>query len=169
MLGVLRSHEIRWIMTGSTVLAAYSSDLCPNDLDVTPALDAQNLRRVAALLVELDALPMHNPNWDKGTVEQCYAWRPKPANEEQLDHLLVTRLGMLDIVPRLCGTYEELMQHAIRIDAFGYEILMCDPHEVLRKMPERPRRKDERRAAQLQEVRDRIAKGLGPIGLSRLG
>ena len=89
--------------------------------------------------------------------------------EEQLDHLLVTRLGLLDIVPRLCGTYEELMQQAIRIDAFGYELHMCDPHEVLRKMPERPRRKDERRAAQLQEVRDRIAKGLGPIGLSRLG
>ncbi len=76
---------------------------------------------------------------------------------------------MLDIVPRLCGTYEELMQRAVRIDAFGYEILMCDPDEVLRKMPEPPRRKDQRRAAQFQEVRNRITKGLGPIGLTRLG
>ena len=169
MLEALRSHEIRWIMTGSTVLAAYSADLSPNDLDVMPALDAQNLRRVAALLVELDAIPIHKPEWkDSLTVEQCRAWKPEPAIEEQLDRLLVTTLGLLDVVPRLCGTYEELKQQAISIDAFGYEILMCDPHEVLRKMPERPRKKDRRRAAQLQEVRDRIGKGLGPIGLSRL-
>ena len=169
MLNALRLHEIRWVMTGSTVLAAYSSELRPNDLDVTPALDEQNLQRVAALLVELGGLPIHEPKWhDSLTVEQCSAWRPEPASEEQLDHLFVTRLGMLDIVPRLCGTYEELLPKATHVDAFGEDLLLCDPNEVLRKMPAR-RKKDQRRSAQLQEVRERIGKGLGPIGLSRLG
>ncbi len=157
-------------MTGSTVLAAYSSELHPNDLDVTPELEADNLIRVAALLIELDAIPIHNPAWkDSLTVEQCHAWRPEPASEEQLDHLFVTRLGMLDIVPRLCGTYEELVAEAAHVDAFGEELLICDPKEVLKRMPTRPRKKDQRRAAQLQDIRERIGKGLGPIGLSRLG
>ncbi len=170
MLVALRSHEIRWIMTGSTVLAAYSSEMHPNDLDVTPSLEAENLRRVAALLVELEALPIHNPAWeDSLTVEQCHAWQPEPANEEQLDHLFVTRLGMLDIVPRLCGTYEELIAEAVHVEAFGEELLICDPSEVLRRMPAQPRKKDQRRAAQLQDVREHIGKRLGPIGLSRLG
>ena len=169
MLHALRLHEIRWIMTGSTVLAAYSTELRPNDLDVTPALDAQNLRRVAALLTELEALPIHNPDWEKNlTIEECYAWKPEPASEEQLDHLFVTRLGLLDIVPRLCGTYEELLPKATPVDAFGEELLLCDPDEVLNRMPPR-RKKDQRRAAQLREVRERIATGLGPISLSRLG
>ncbi len=170
MLEALRSHEIRWIMTGSTVLAAYSSELHPNDLDVTRALEAANLIRVAALLAELDAIPIHNPAWkDSLTVEQCHAWKPEPASEEQLDHLFVTKLGMLDIVPRRCGTYEELVPEATHVEAFGEELLICDPNEVLRRMPPRPRKKDQRRAAQLLDIRERVATGLGPIGLSRLG
>ena len=170
MLEALRSHKIRWIMTGSTVLAAYSSELLPNDLDVTPSLETANLLRVAALLAELDAIPIHNPAWkDSLTVEQCHAWKPEPASEEQLDHLFVTKLGLLDIVPRLCGTYEELVAEAAHVDAFGEELLICDRNEVLKRMPARPRKKDQRRAAQLQDIRERVAKGLGPIGPSRLG
>ena len=41
MLEALRRYEIRWILSGSTVLAAYSSDLFPNDLDVTPSLEGE--------------------------------------------------------------------------------------------------------------------------------
>jgi hypothetical protein len=170
MLDVLHRFEIRWIMTGSTVLAAYCTELSPNDLDVTPSLDEKNLERLANLLAELEAIPMHHGTWDKSlTIEQCYAWKPEPANEEQLDHLFVTKLGLLDIVPRLCGTYEELESKAEHIEAFGQDVFLCDPNEVLRKMPAQPRKKDKRRADQLREVRERISKGLGPIGLSPLG
>ena len=112
---------------------------------------------------------MHDPNWEKSlTIEQCYAWKPEPAVEGQLDHLFVTSLGMLDIVPRICGIYDELVPQAIRIEVFGDELLLCDPREVLRRMPARTRRKDQRRTAQLRHVRDRIGKGLGPTGLSHL-
>ncbi len=93
-------------MSGSTVPALFGAALAPNDLDVVPALDRANLSRLARLLQELQAGPAFIPPPYKGpTLEQCQAWRPDPATVTQLDHLFVTALGMLDIPPRLTGTY----------------------------------------------------------------
>ena len=48
---------MRWVMSGATVAAIYGAALVPNDLDVVPAPDEEDLQRLAGLLHALDAVP----------------------------------------------------------------------------------------------------------------
>jgi hypothetical protein len=63
MLQTIRDHAVDWVLSGSTVLAIYGAGVTPNDLDVVPSPEPANLRRVADLLVSLEAVPAHFPDW----------------------------------------------------------------------------------------------------------
>jgi len=166
----LAGHRVRWIMTGSAVLTTYGADLSPNDLDVTPELSAGNLERLARLLGRIDARPAYEPTWAPGpTLTECEAWRPEPAVEHQLDHLLVTQLGMVDIVPRLCGTFEDLAARASLVRVAGSEVLICDPADVLARLVGRDRAKDRRRRAVYADLERRLADGGAVLDAARLG
>ncbi|HEX5497139.1 MAG TPA: hypothetical protein VFX70_21460 [Mycobacteriales bacterium] len=168
MLRALADHQVEWVLSGSAVLAVYGAPLSPNDLDVVPALDPVNLRRVAALLTSLDAVPAHVPEWEQSlSVSQCRQWRPDPPTEQQLDHLFVTRLGMLDIPPRLTGTHDQLLPTATRLDLAGVPVWVCDPDEVLRRLPQPPRAKDRDRATAYAMLRARLRTDRRPVGLTR--
>jgi hypothetical protein len=161
---------IDWVMSGSTVLALYGVDLEPGDLDVVPSPDPATLRRLADLLLGLDAVPAHDPDWPGGlTVEQCRAWRPDPLTLEQLDHLFVTRLGMVDVPPKLTGTYARLMEGASRLEVAGVPVWVCDPHEVLDRVPDPPRAKDLARSEAYAALRARLEHDRTPRGLARFG
>ena len=168
LLQALREHEVDWVMSGSTVLAVYGADLDPNDLDVVPAPDPANLRRLADLLLELEAVPAYEPSWSSGlTLEQCRTWRPDPLTSEQLDHLFVTRLGMVDVPPKLTGTYTQLKNGASRLELGGVLVWVCDPHEVLDRVPDPPRPKDLDRADGYAALRARLVRDRTPLGLAR--
>jgi hypothetical protein len=81
--------------------------------------------------------------------------------------LFVTRFGLLDIPPTLTGSYESLRPGATVMTLAGVPVLVCDPDEVLRRLPERPRPKDRRRAAAYAAVRARLRDDRVPHGLSR--
>jgi len=66
MLGVLAEHEVQWVLSGSVALAAYGARIEPNDLDVVPATDPTNLRRLARVLRDLAAVPAHHPAGRRG-------------------------------------------------------------------------------------------------------
>lgn len=169
MLRTLREHEVDWIMSGSTVLALYGAPLSPNDLDVVPATGPENLRRVADLLTSLDSVPAHVPDWKQSlSIQECHAWRPEPPTVEQLDHLFVTRLGMLDVPPSITGTYEQLRPGASRLELDGVPVWVCDPDEVIRRLPKRPRAKDRQRAAAYAALRERLRTNRRPLDLSDL-
>ena len=44
---LLAGHGVRWVLTGSCVLAACGAPIAPNDVDVTPDLTPDNLVRLA--------------------------------------------------------------------------------------------------------------------------
>ncbi len=168
LLRLLHDREIDWVLSGSTVLAVYGADLEPNDLDMVPSPEPANLRRIAALLVELDAVPAHFPGWaGSPSVEQCRAWQPEPPTLQQLDHLFVTRLGMLDVPPEITGTHSRLRTGATRLGLFGVPVWVCDPDDVLGRLPARPRPKDLSRAATYQMLRHRLGTDRRPHGLHR--
>lgn len=157
LLNALREHEVDWVLSGSMVMAVHGADVTPNDLDVVPAPDPANLRRLAALLEDLAAVPAHFPEWADGmSLRECHDWSPEPPTLERLDHLFVTRLGMLDVPPSLTGTYEQLRPGASRMELAGVPVWVCDPEEVLRRIPDPPRAKDVRRAATYAAVRERL-------------
>lgn len=169
MLRVLADHAVDWVLTGSTVLAAYGADITPNDLDITPALDSRNLHRLAAALRALAAVPAFTPGWRADfTVESCRSWRPEPATEQQLEYLFVTRLGMLDVPLRMCGSYEELLPTASRIEIGGIPVQVCDPREVLARVMALTSPKHQARAAAYAAVADRLAAHPSPAAVARL-
>lgn len=168
LLSLLRDRKIDWVLTGSLVLAVYGAEIEPNDLDVVPSLEPDNLRRLAGLLTEVEAVPAFHPGSTSGPgEEECRAWRPEPATAAQLDHLFVTRLGMLDVPSSLTGTYTALLPGATRLELAGVPVHVCDPDEVLRRLPRRPRRKDQARRAAYAALRDRLRTDRRPLGLPR--
>lgn len=54
MIRLLHDRRIDWILSGSAVLILYGAELRPNDLDVVPALDDENLQRLPGYLANAD-------------------------------------------------------------------------------------------------------------------
>ena len=157
-------------MTGSLVLAAYGGRITPGDLDITPALDSDNLAAIANVMSELDAIPMHDPNWPNcPPLDWHFRWSPKPPSLENLDHLMITTVGALDVVPRLCGTFEALAPSAVNLDVGGLEVLVADPASVLDRLEVRTRKKDLERRPEIERIRKAVESGtLEMVGLDHL-
>lgn len=54
-LAVLNRHGVRYVVLGGFAAVAHGSPLPTSDVDVTPARDTDNLRRLSASLMELGA------------------------------------------------------------------------------------------------------------------
>jgi len=152
------------------VLIAYGARFSPGDLDITPALDEENLQAFSDVALELEAIPFHEPAWSKcPPLEWHYEWSARPATVENLDHLLVTTVGRIDFVPRLCGTYDELVPGAVPLEVGGHQVLVADPTSVLDRLSGRQRAKDERRQEEVEKVRKAVESGTARLtGLDHL-
>lgn len=169
-LDALDRHGVRWVLSGSLVLIAYGATFVPGDLDITPALDEENLEAIAGLAADVRAIPLHDPEWSKcPPIEWHHTWQPRPATVENLDHLLVTDVGLLDVVPRLCGTYEELAPGSTPLEVGGHVVFVADPRTVLDRLDGRSRPKDLVRRRQVDQIRTAVETGAATlVGLNRL-
>lgn len=164
----LAAHDVRWVLTGSFVLAACGAAIAPNDVDVTPALDPENLERLALSLQAIDAIPAHFPGSPTTlSIAECRAWSATPT-EAGMDHLFVTSLGMVDVVPRLCGLYDDLIATAVTAEIGGVRVTVCDPMIVLRLTEGRTRAKDTERATAYAALREQSGLAVRPAILARL-
>ena len=170
LLEVLRAHEIRYVIIGSVAAQLYGVEVQPGDLDLTPALDHQNLTRLASLLLEIEAaLPDSDQvgRWDvqpdgerkwisrKATPEDRQRrarWRPDPEDVTSLDHLFNTRHGNFDVVPELAGGYDTLMERAVKVRAHGQEVWVAHVDELLAALTVPRRNKDSARVRRLREI-----------------
>jgi hypothetical protein len=152
----LARHRVEYVLTGSVGAMLHGVELVPGDLDIAPALDGENLERLARLLGELGAKPKFVPSWSKGPSEdECARWSPDPATEQHLDHRFVTPHGELDVVPRHGGTYEKLAPRAVTITAFGHEVRVAHVDDLIALCAKWNRDTDRRRVPLLEAVRDR--------------
>jgi hypothetical protein len=142
----------------------------PGDFDITPALDPDNLTRLAQVLLELEArLPDTEEvgHWEiqgdgekkwvsrKATpaeLQKRAAWQPVPEDMSTLDSLFYTRYGDFDIVPELAGRYETLMQRARRLMVRGQEVWVIHVDELLAALTVPRRQKDRSRVRQLRLI-----------------
>ena len=79
------------------------------------------------------------------------AWRPDPEDPSSFDRLLVTRLGALDVVPEVSGTYGDLARRATGVQAFGHRVLAASVADQLAALTVPRRAKDRRRVDALRE------------------
>lgn len=166
LLAVLDSHCVRYVVTGSVAAYLHGVSLEPGDLDVTPAIDQENLDRLAAALQEVGAdLDPEEPfgRWETSengerrwlAFEPTDAhrkareeWRPCSDDPASFDHLVRTRFGALDLVPEIAGSYDELRRRATSIEVNGRSVWIESIEDQLATLtiPRRPKDADRVRA-----------------------
>jgi hypothetical protein len=170
LLGLLSEAGVKYVVTGSAAAMLHGVPLVPGDLDITPALDVDNLTRLAAVLASIEA--RQDPSapfghWERGddgeqhwvetapTPEAVAAranWRPDPAEPASFDHLLQSRHGALDVVPEVSGTYDELMPRAVALDIEGNHVWVESVEDILATLTVPRRAKNRDRVGQLRVI-----------------
>jgi hypothetical protein len=166
---------VKYVVTGSGAAVLHGVVLKPGDLDVTPALDRENLTRLATALEEINARPdpdLPFGQWERASdgeqrwvehqptraeVEARAAWKPDPDDSTSFDHLLQSSLGSIDIVPIVSGTYEELSARAVHVDVDGEDVAVESVPDLLATLTVPRREKDRDRVRQLRDLQRRHA------------
>ncbi len=171
LLGVLERHGVRYVLTGSVAALLYGVDIGKaGDLDITPALDDENLRRLGGALREIEAgldpdapfghwetRPDGERKWitDAATPElhaRRVNWSPEPRDLSTFDHQFCSRLGNLDIVPEVAGTFDMLWKRACHMQAYGCAVWVVHVDELLAALTVPRRSKDVPRVRQLRDL-----------------
>jgi hypothetical protein len=112
LLGLLRRHQVRFVIIGGYALAAHGYVRATKDVDIVPDPDTDNIARLAAALRELDA------HVDIGDLDE--------PDEDGLgaggNWVLRTRFGRLDVMQDVPGlrSYEPLRAGAIDVNGYLY-------------------------------------------------
>jgi hypothetical protein len=168
LLRVLAEADVDYVITGSAAAMLHGVPLVPGDLDITPALDVDNLTRIAHVLESIDA--RQDPrapfgHWESGddgeqhwvetapTPEAVAAsWRPDPADPTSFDHLLQSKHGALDVEPEVSGTYDELIARAVCLDIDGVSFWVESIQDLLATLTVPRRAKDRERVERLRAI-----------------
>ncbi len=117
LLRALAEADVRYIAVGGVAVAAHGYVRATEDLDLVPDPDPENLRRLANVLVSLDAhLPL-------AAGRPLAAWDLLPGRNLTLD----TPRGGVDIVQRAAGvpSFSELDRSAVASDVEGIPVRIC--------------------------------------------
>jgi hypothetical protein len=130
LIGVLLDHGVEFIVVGAFAVAAHGHPRGTKDVDICPDPDAENLRRLAAALDELNAEPL-----DLGELKGEFDRRPDfEGLEAGGNWCLATRLGQLDVMQFLSGLergYADLKPHAEERDFVGHRVRFCSYEDLI--------------------------------------
>jgi hypothetical protein len=151
-LAVLRRHEVEFVVIGAFAAVAQGYPLPTEDVDVTPARNPENLERLAAALIELQAqlrLPggkTHPFPIEPGYLGDSDSWT------------LATNAGDVDIVFQPSGTsgYEDLSRDAVDAKLRGTPVQLASLRDIIRMKRASNRPKDQAQIPALRETLDLI-------------
>jgi hypothetical protein len=164
LLKILNAYSLQYVITGSVAVLCYGVELEPGDFDITPALNKDNLNKLADILMEIEATPESLGHWEtksngekkwielEASPEMLVNWKPELEKISTFDHLYHTRYGNFDVVPELAGDYETLMQDAEQKELFGYWVWVAHIDNLLAKLTVPRREKDIPRVNHLREI-----------------
>lgn len=139
VLAVLRGHEVRFVLIGGIAAAIHGSPYVTTDVDVTPQVDRQNLERLSAALVELEARVR-----TEGLTEGLpFAHDPESLGRATIWNL-TTRFGDVDLVLRPAGTdgFDDLTRDATDLVILGVVVRVASLADVVRSKAAAGREKD---------------------------
>jgi hypothetical protein len=175
LLDILSEHGVEYVVTGSTAALLHGVEIEPGDLDITPALDEENLGRLRRVLEAIHARQYEDAafgHWEtsadgehrwvseEATPERLAAravWAPDPRDPSTFDYLLDSDLGSIDIVPVISGTYEELATRAARVRRGRHWVLVEAVSDLLATLTRPRREKDVDRVGELRRLQRRLA------------
>jgi hypothetical protein len=170
LVEVLNEYKVEFVVTGSVAAMLYGVVLDPGDLDITPALDHDNLERLSRMLEaihahqyedapfghwETNAAGEHRWAKEEATPQNLTArasWKPNPCDPATFDYLLDSDYGSIDIVPTISGTYEELARRAASVRSGRHSVLVESVSDLLATLTVPRREKDAERVRQLRRV-----------------
>ncbi len=167
LLTALWKHAVEFVLVGSLAVEAWGADVgTPGDLDIVPALDRDNLARLAAAMesVEARSWPVTG-RWEPDGDETRWVEfgdddprrgkplpPPDPDDVSTYDSLFSTIHGELDIVPRISGTYDHLAPWTAVLTVHGVNgVRVMGIADLLARLTVPRRKKDAARVAVLRQ------------------
>jgi hypothetical protein len=154
-LRVLEQHGVHYVLIGALAAVVAGAPLVTQDLDVTPACDAENVGRLANALTDLEAR-LRVPGEPEGIVFPVEPEMLRSANV----WTLVTRTGELDLVFEPAGTrgFEDLRRDAVERDlAPDLRVLVASLADVIRSKEAAARPKDIAQLPLLRQTLERLS------------
>jgi hypothetical protein len=153
LLEVLSRHDVEYVLIGGLAGALHGSPAATNDADICPARTPDNLSRLAAALVELEAR-IRTESEPNGL-----AFDRSPeflGGVEQLD--TTTAAGDLDIsfVPTGTAGYDDLAERAVAFDIGDTRVLVASLDDVIHSKRTAGRPKDLATLPVLEALRDEL-------------
>ena len=149
LVTTLARHDVRYVMIGAMAARLQGFPRVTADADITPARDAENLRRLAEALRELDAR-VYTESVPEGLPFDC---SPPTLSRADLWNL-VTSAGRLDIAFAPSGTdgYADLMKDAVPFDVFGVRLNVASLQDIIRSKEAADRPQDRQDVVILREM-----------------
>lgn len=126
LIETLHRHDVEVVIIGGVAVQVHGHRRTTMDLDVIPAPDVPNIRRLAAALAELRARPRDAPDGSPPpTVEQLQVAAIVPP--------LMTDHGELHVLNDVPGAapYEDLRDRALSLEIDGIELLICGLDDLI--------------------------------------
>jgi hypothetical protein len=170
LLRILNEHRVDYVVTGSAAAMLHGVALEPGDLDITPALDYENLDCLRSVLKAIHARQYEDAgfgHWetneagehrwvtDEDTPENRAAranWAPNPREPATFDYLLDSDFGSIDIVPMIGGTYDQLAPRATSVQRAGHSVLVEAVSDLLATLTVPRRERDADRVRRLRRL-----------------
>ena len=126
LLRTLTGADIEFVVVGGVAVAAHDYVRATEDVDLVPAPGADNLDRLANLLIELEARLVLNPERPIGDAE-------RRALHQGRNLSVSTSVGDLDIIQRLPGvpSYADLRAEAMRVTLDDFELVVCSREHLV--------------------------------------
>lgn len=155
VLGALSEAEVRYVLIGGMAAILHGDAGVTLDLDIAPALDADNLERLAAALRSMGARIRAEGSREGHPFDCSGAFLRNLGQDAVLN--LTTQAGDLDLVFKPTGTqgFGDLKRDAISIDAAGVSILVASLADIIRSKAAADREKDRRVLPRLRALLDR--------------
>jgi predicted nucleotidyltransferase len=149
LLGTLARHRVEFIVVGGVAATMHGSARVTKDLDVVYARDEVNLGRLAAALRGRHPYPRGAP---PGLPFTC----DPDTLRGGLNFTLKTDLGDLDLLGEIPGggAYEDLLPHAIEVEAYGIQCRCLDLETLIRVKRAAGRPRDLEAIAELYVIRE---------------
>ena len=152
LLTVLAKHHVCFVLIGALAARLQGFPRLTADADITPACDRENLNRLAAALLELDARVFTEAvpeglkfDCSSETLSRAEMWN------------LITSAGRLDLAFMPSGTagYEDLIRGALRFQVYGIELAAASLDDIIRSKEAADRPQDRQDVLVMREMQRR--------------
>ena len=158
ILAALHEAKVRFVLIGGMAAVLHGDAGVTVDLDITPAFQQANLRRLASALRSLDAR-VRAAGAPEGLPFDCSAEFLQGLGPHGILNL-TTNAGALDLAFRPAGTsgYSDLKRSAAAVEAVpGVLIPVASLADVIRSKSAADREKDRRALPRLRELQERTS------------